>query len=141
MCAVNSRKWVVLVLILIFLPNLSQAEAESDPLCGKTVTADLVLDHDVVCYKMNGLTIGTEGITIDLNGKEIRCKSGRAADCRGGGFVGIDASKVSHVVIQGPGTVAGFDVLLVKGDGQAKLQPTRVSHISSQTRKKTEHPK
>jgi len=44
--------------------------APSSDLCGKTIVADLKLDHDLVCPG-SGITVGANGIEIDLNGHSI----------------------------------------------------------------------
>jgi hypothetical protein len=96
------------LILLVLIPLMAFAQSESDPLCGTAIYEDLVLDHDVTCYNSNGLIIGAEGLTIDLNGKKITCNNGESMGCTGRGLTGIDASKVQAVSIKGPGTVLGF---------------------------------
>src|SRR5881296_2193287 len=57
------------------------APAATSDLCGTTILADLVLHKDMVC-RGNGLVVGVDGITIDLNGHSI-IGPGRAAPTRG----------------------------------------------------------
>ncbi len=94
-------------------PSVLAAEPESDSLCGTTVVESIVLDRDITCYNSNGLTVGAEGVTIDLNGKTIQCHNGVAKSCPGSRFIGIDASRVQAVAIKGPGKVVGFGVQFV----------------------------
>jgi len=95
------------------LPSTVAAEPESDPLCGTTVVESIVLDRDITCYNSNGLTVGAERVTIDLNGKTIQCHNGATSSCPGSRFIGIDASRVQAVAIKGPGKVVGFGVQFV----------------------------
>jgi hypothetical protein len=99
---------VMKLILLVLIPLMAFAQTESDPLCGAAIYEDLVLDHDVTCYNSNGLIIGAEGLTINLNGKKITCNNGESTGCTGRGLTGIDASKVQAVSIKGPGTVLGF---------------------------------
>ena len=39
--------------------------------CGQTITADTTLDSDLTKCKGPGITIGADGITLDLNGHTI----------------------------------------------------------------------
>jgi hypothetical protein len=106
----------------------AQVQPVSDPLCGTTVVQDLVLDRDVTCYNAHGLTIGAEGVTIDLNGKSIQCRNGFSSTCHGSSFVGVDASRVTRIVIKGPGTIVGFGVQLVTATNvlqNTRLRPVR----------------
>lgn len=56
------------VLTGIVLCGVSNATA--DDLCGATIVANLTLDHDLTCAG-NGLTVGADGIRLDLNGHAI----------------------------------------------------------------------
>lgn len=109
------RSLVAIGLLLGVAPITTLAQEASDPLCGAIIEEDLVLDHDVICHNTSGPAIGAEGITINLNGKAIRCRNGSSANCRGSGAIGIDASRVRYVAIQGPGTITGFDFQLISG--------------------------
>src|SRR3954451_6113935 len=39
--------------------------------CGDTITASVKLDHDLTDCPNNGIVIGADGITLDLNGHTI----------------------------------------------------------------------
>jgi parallel beta-helix repeat protein len=71
--------------------------AAANDLCGATVVANLKLDHDLTCAG-NGLTVGADGITIDLNGHTI---------AGAGVGSGILATGRTGVVITG-GTIRDF---------------------------------
>jgi parallel beta-helix repeat protein len=53
--------------LLVWLVIGVSANAAADVVCGMTLTADVKLDHDLVCSG-DGLIVGADGITIDLNG-------------------------------------------------------------------------
>lgn len=112
------------LIFLAFLPLLALAQPESDPLCGTTILRDLVLDHNITCYNTNGLIVGAEGLTIDLNGNKIICSNGNSLGCEERGLTGIDASGVRTVSIKGPGSVRGFHLSMkVAGSKMAAVQP------------------
>lgn len=120
----GKTRLVMGALILVAAPLVTLAQATGDPLCGSTLVEDLVLDHNVTCYDTDGLIVGADGITIDLNGKKILCR-----ECRKDGLVGIDASRFHDIVIKGPGAVSGFEISLrvnsteLVRDGRPGLQP------------------
>jgi len=135
------RSLLTIGLLLGVAPLTALAQQVSDPLCGALIQEDLVLDHDVICHNTSGPAIGAEGITIDLNGKAIRCRNGRSPDCHGSGAIGIDASRVRYVAIQGPGTIVGFDFQLISGTAP-RLTPTAAAslgnrHLVSPVKSKT----
>jgi len=77
------------------------AGAPSSDLCGKTIIEDLELDHDLACTGM-GITVGADGVDIELNGHTIRGPS------RGPPLRGITIAGRADVEIEGPGTVENF---------------------------------
>ena len=48
-----------------------RAEAANQPQCGDTITADTTLHQDLVNCPNNGIIIGADNITLDLNGHTI----------------------------------------------------------------------
>jgi len=102
---------VLLVALLASFATIGGKPASSD-LCGQTITADLELDHDLVCrgpgirLEANGITLDlnghSNGITLDLNGHSITGSS------RSLPFVGITISNQDDVTILGHGTVTNF---------------------------------
>jgi len=92
--AITARAWLLMVACLV--AGMSPEAAASD-LCGTTILANLTLDHDLTCTG-NGLVVGADGITINLNGHTI---SGP------GSGVGISVSNRTAVLIVG-GTVRNF---------------------------------
>lgn len=66
--AADYRKFAF-TLALIPMSLMIPASASND-LCGTTIVDDLELDHDLTCSG-DGLTIGADGIKVDLNGYTI----------------------------------------------------------------------
>ena len=61
---------------------MSGAEAANkQPQCGDTITADTTLDSDLVDCPNNGIVIGADDITLDLNGHRIDGDGAPAAGC------------------------------------------------------------
>lgn len=84
----------------LFLRSVSDsvpASYASSDLCGATITADLKLDHNLACSG-DGLIVGADGITLDLNGRTI---TGSATGS------GISVAGRAHVSIVG-GIVKNF---------------------------------
>jgi parallel beta-helix repeat protein len=103
--------------------------APTDPIsCGDTITVDTKLDRDLLNCPNNGLLIGADNITLDLNGHTIsgdgklvrRCP--RRQICDGG--IANDAR--AGVTIRN-GSVRGFGV----GVGVGGARENRVLNISS----------
>jgi parallel beta-helix repeat protein len=94
--AVTARAWV---LVLAGLVTGIVPPATASDLCGTTILANLTLDHDLTCSG-NGLIVGADGVTIDLNGHTITGS---------GTGNGILATGRSGVVITG-GTIRNFTI-------------------------------
>jgi parallel beta-helix repeat protein len=65
---------VLALIALLALSGVTAAAGQSPPAgleCGDTITADTVLDHDLTGCPSNGIVIGADGITLDLNGHTI----------------------------------------------------------------------
>ena len=58
------------------------APAASELSCGDTITADTTLTSDLVDCPSNGIVIGADDITLDLNGHTV-AGNGRAVSCPG----------------------------------------------------------
>lgn len=92
--AITARAWLLMVACLV--ASMGPQAAASD-LCGTTILANLTLDHDLTCTG-NGLIVGADGITINLNGHTITGP---------GSGVGISVPNRTGVLIVG-GTVRNF---------------------------------
>ena len=91
--------------------------------CGQTLTHSVKLANDLTDCPSNGLIIGADGITVDLNNHKI---DGVQADC-GGELVpvGIDNGGFDGVTIEN-GTVRQFDVGIKATD----VNDSRVDHLT-----------
>ena len=49
--------------------------------CGAVITTDTMLDSDLVDCANNGIVIGADGVTLDLNGHRIDGDGTQFADC------------------------------------------------------------
>jgi parallel beta-helix repeat protein len=76
----------------------SHPSPATDDLCGATIIANLTLNHDLTCAG-NGLTVGADGIKLNLNGHTIT---------GAGSGVGISVIGRMEVSISG-GTVRNFE--------------------------------
>jgi parallel beta-helix repeat protein len=73
---------VLLVLALACCLALSAGEAAASHVsCGDEITADTTLDSDLVDCENNGVVIGADGVTLDLNGHSIDGDGTEAAGC------------------------------------------------------------
>ncbi len=88
---------VVPALTLVGLIALSGAEAANKQLqCGDTITADTTLDGDLVDCPNNGIVIGADDITLDLNGHRIDGDGTEFADCPKDEFCDFGVLNVGH---------------------------------------------
>ena len=65
---------VLPVIVVLALSGVTAASGQSPPAglrCGDTITADTVLDRDLTACPSNGIVIGADNITLDLNGHTI----------------------------------------------------------------------
>jgi parallel beta-helix repeat protein len=72
---------VIMVLAIAGLVALSGAEAAGDVSCGDTITTDTTLHRDLVNCPNNGIVIGADDITLDLNYHTIDGDGTPAAGC------------------------------------------------------------
>ena len=120
---------LVLALVVAGVSVLASGPAlASHVRCGDTITTDTTLDSDLVNCPNNGIVIGANNITLDLNGHIIDgdatpvdpCPEGASCD------VGVDNSAGhSGVTVEG-GSVRQFSVgVLITGgaDGCARHPP------------------
>jgi parallel beta-helix repeat protein len=88
----------LLIVGAVFGLNASSAFA-AHVTCGKYITQDTTLDSDVLGCEGNGIVIGADNITLDLNGHTV---SGNSFN------YGVLNYGHSGVVIKGPGTIRFF---------------------------------
>jgi parallel beta-helix repeat protein len=120
---------VAVVLTVVGLLTLSGAEAaDKQVTCGTTITTDTTLDTDLVDCPSNGIVIGADDITLDLNGHRIDGDGTDFADCPKNTFcdVGVLDDRYDGVKIKGGSTREfAFGVWL------AGARQSRVVDISS----------
>lgn len=70
------------LLVLLAVMLTPAASSEVDVLeCGTTITTDTTLQADLVDCPNNGILIGADGVTLDLNGHMIDGDAAEFADC------------------------------------------------------------
>ena len=130
---------ICLSLAVLFLgPAVGTAFAQQ-PTCGQVVTQNVRLEQNLGCPDTNGLVVGADGITIDLNGHAIQQGigirgSGIAIDDRGGfdgvtvknGNVGADGDGIRLVGASGTrlinvSTAAGVSGITIEGGGGNRI--------------------
>ncbi len=79
--------------------------------CGDTITADTTLDRDLTGCRSNGLVIGADDITLDLNGHTISGNGKPVRRCRRDQICDVGVANDDHagVTVRG-GSVRGFGV-------------------------------
>ena len=105
-------------LAAFLVPGSSQARTTAVT-CGAVITADTTLHSDLVNCPSNGIVIGADNITLDLNGHTIGGDGVPAGACFDEGVCDVGISnEAGHagVTIEG-GAVRGFDEgLFVRGN-------------------------
>jgi parallel beta-helix repeat protein len=94
--------------------------AQATPHCGDTITADTTLHADLVDCPTEGLVIGADNITINLNGHTIDGDNA-LADCPGGFNCDVGISNMAGhdgVTVRG-GVIRQFDVGVFFAGGPA----------------------
>ncbi|MGN6350794.1 MAG: NosD domain-containing protein [Candidatus Nitrosocosmicus sp.] len=79
--------------------------------CGQVIKTSVKLSSNLDCSS-DGLLVGADGITIDLNGHSI---TGPGPDKS---KIGLSLATSSGVTIEGPGTVSGFQAGVLDTGGQ-----------------------
>lgn len=118
------------VLTAVGLLTLSGAEAaDNQPSCGDTITVDTTLESDLVDCPNNGIVIGADDVTLDLNGHTVSGDGEEFKQCGPDEFfcdvgvlnVGNDGFRLEH------GAVRDFAVGPLIGDAR----DNRVVDVSS----------
>jgi large repetitive protein len=79
--------------------------------CGDLITQDTTLDSDLENCPVDGVVIGADGVTLDLNGHEIDGAGG--GPLYGGG--GVTGDAIYGETSDGVDDTGGFDGLVVRG--------------------------
>jgi parallel beta-helix repeat protein len=72
---------VILALAVVSFAGLTGATAAGQPQCGDTITTDTTLHKDLVNCPNNGILIGADHVTLNLNGHTIDGDGTRTAGC------------------------------------------------------------
>ena len=128
-----------LALIVLGLLTLSGAEAaDKQPSCGDMITVDTTLDKDLVDCPNNGIIIGADNITLDLNGHRIDGDGTEFADCPKNTFcdVGVLNDRHGGVKIKGGSSgssrsVCGSPALTTAGSWTSPRRRTSSSALWS----------
>src|SRR5438045_1058368 len=72
---------VTVILVLAGVVAMSSAEAASSVSCGDTITTDATLHHNLVNCPNNGIIIGADNVTLDLNYHRVDGDAAPAAGC------------------------------------------------------------
>jgi len=122
--------WAAVVVAGFLTAAVAQA-APTEVSCGVTITADTRLGADLVNCPNNGIVIGADDITLDLNGHTVdgdgapfpSCPEGASCD------IGIDNTAGHGGVTIRSGSVRGFDVgILVLGGRENRLSRLSSAH-------------
>ena len=126
-----ARLRLLSVVALLALSGVTTAAGQSPPAglkCGDTITADTTLDRDLTNCPSNGIIIGANDITLDLNGHTIsgdgklvrRCPRRQICD------VGVANDDRSGVAVRN-GSVRGFAI----GVGVLRVRDNRLVKLTS----------
>ena len=116
------RGMLISVAVLVFfavvalLASSDAAVAASQPKCGDTITADTTLHHDLVNCPNNGIIIGAEDVTLDLNYHTIDGDGTEFAGCPENEFCDIGVLNDGHddvTVVHGFVRQFAFGVVIV----------------------------
>ncbi len=119
----KSRRTVLpatLIVVTLLGTGLAGTAAAHD-ICGQTITQTTVLDHDVGPCSNNGIIIGADNITLDLNGFTVR-GTGAAND-----GAGILLNGRTGVTVRN-GSVTRFDAGVVIRGGSGNTITRVVAH-------------
>lgn len=110
---------------MLAVPVWSTAASGATLSCGQTITESTVLDNDLSGCANNGIIIGADNITLDLNGHTV---AGTPASGDQGGVVLVGRTGVTVT----NGTVTSFDVGVVieGGSGNTVLGVNAIGNIS-----------
>jgi parallel beta-helix repeat protein len=121
---------VAVVLMVVGLLKLSGAEAANkQPTCGATITTDTTLDTDLVNCPNNGVVIGADDITLDLNGHTISGDGEAFEQCPRREFCDFGVLNVGHdgVTVKKGSVRDFFNAGVLIGD----VRDNRVLDVSS----------
>ena len=118
----RGRLWMIWIGLTVGL-SCSVANPAIGAVCGTTIMQSIVVQADETCASGNGITVGADGVTIDLGGHTLR-GSGSSTP------VGIDTGAFSGVTIKN-GVVGVFGLGIVSTPPGAHLRLSGVTSIDN----------
>ena len=121
---------IVAIALTVALGSASGRAVVAQPGCGDTITVDTKLTRDLVNCPNNGLVIGADNITLDLNGHVIDGDDAEFADCPPDEACDIGVLDFDHhgVTVKG-GKVRQFTFgALVVGASDSRFSSIDLSH-------------
>ena len=125
---------VILALVGVALVAFSGAEAagQGQPKCGDTITADTTLHHNLLNCPNNGIFIGADNITLDLNYHTIDGDGTHAAGCGPQEDCDLGVDSIDHYgVTVVHGSVREFRIGVAVAGFVGNARHNRVLDISS----------
>ncbi len=108
------------VLIVLFLIKASISHSVT---CGNTIMQDTTLESDLKGCSGDGLVVGTNNITLGLNGHTISGTFVMGSNCSGTTTAGIKIDGRKNIKVIGPGKVEGFgDGLLINSGSDIRVE-------------------
>jgi nitrous oxidase accessory protein NosD len=127
-CAATGALSTILALAVMGAPAVGGGTRAGDLSCGEVITADTTLDDDLLDCPSNGIVIGADDITLDLNGHTVSGNGKPVARCPRAEFCDVGLLNDGHdgVTVRN-GSVRGFGGGVFVG----KARHNRVLHVSS----------
>jgi parallel beta-helix repeat protein len=125
---------VILVTTSTFLTFSSDQALASHVACGDTITTDTTLDSDLIDCPNNGIVIGADDITLDLNGHTIDGDNASVDQCPEDEFCDVGILNEGHGGVRikgGTGREFNFGVLLFDVRRNAVRNLSTVHNVSS----------
>jgi len=105
------KRILIPLVLMVFLFLLIKTNISYSATCGNTITQDTALESDLKDCSGDGLVVGTDSITLNLNGHTISGTFATGSKCNGTPTAGIKIDGRKNIKIMGPGKVESF------GDG------------------------
>ena len=111
------RGSLVLSLVVVALGPAAGTAAAQQPSCGQVVTSNVRLEQNLRCPDTNGLLVGADGITINLNGHGIH----QGIGFRGPGSAIDNSGGYDGVVIRNGGAGADGQGIRLAGASNTRI--------------------
>jgi hypothetical protein len=115
-------KSIAVAAAMVALMATAPAAMATHVSCGDTITADTTLDSDLANCPGDGVVIGADNITLDLNGHQIDGTGSNEGVDNGSGFQGVTIKRGSIQQFS-----AGVNLLMATGNLVSRLQVSDVA--------------